>query len=530
MRMKSLGILCFLVASLTALGVPVITRQPLDQIVDLGASTNLFVNVTGVSPFQYQWFFKGVSLEGATNRSLSLRRVQPSEAGDYVVVISDSSGSVTSRVARLGVNVPAPHRISTISWSATGGAKLVLEGNARLRHRSFFDLYPVEKSIDLTNWLPLVTVIKPNSSTNKAEISDPVSGNAPGQFYRTVTNLLITPIPAPTGPYAVGIINRLFTDPSRTNRYFIKTNSSFMVSFWYPGRAQARLRPAPYGEPRVALQNRNGVWPDGTLVSECFTHAFENISLDATGAPYPVVFHATGATGYRKSATDNCEELASHGFIVVSVEPAEGIGSEFPDGRLMYGPRYTEDPPATPANSLAGRLRDIRFMLEQLRLLDDADPFWASSMDLTRLGIFAWSFGGSVAGEACQAVDQFKAAVFLDGDFEYSKTILRDGLSQPFLAMHAESQLDGWNPLPASHQLLSLSGTNSIICQIRGSTHATFGDYGRIVDMDPVKNAAADVVRECVLSFFKRHLRNQDDGKLTQPEKRSPLIFNWTSK
>jgi predicted dienelactone hydrolase len=43
----------------------------------------------------------------------------------------------------------------------------------------------------------------------------------------------------PTGPYEVGRIDRLVTDPSRRNRYGDSTNGSFMVAVWYPAEPNA---------------------------------------------------------------------------------------------------------------------------------------------------------------------------------------------------------------------------------------------------------------------------------------------------
>src|SRR5438874_13514318 len=58
----------------------------------------------------------------------------------------------------------------------------------------------------------------------------------------------LAPFPPPTGPYAVGAMSRLLTDPSRANRY-VETNGSFMVSIWYPGQPEPGLSPSPYMDP-----------------------------------------------------------------------------------------------------------------------------------------------------------------------------------------------------------------------------------------------------------------------------------------
>jgi hypothetical protein len=82
---------------------PVITFQPQDQTVAVGSPTSLGVAILGAEGFFYQWFKNGVLIPGATGSMLSFHSAQISDAGSYLVVISNSSGSVTSRSAALTV-------------------------------------------------------------------------------------------------------------------------------------------------------------------------------------------------------------------------------------------------------------------------------------------------------------------------------------------------------------------------------------------------------------------------------------------
>src|SRR5439155_9097507 len=87
------------------------------------------------------------------------------------------------------------------------------------------------------------TLVRTNRSTNATLFLDLAAANHALRFYRTATNQLTTPLPPPDGPYRVGVFSRLLTDLSRTNRY-VKTNSSFMVSVWYPAESVAGMLPA----------------------------------------------------------------------------------------------------------------------------------------------------------------------------------------------------------------------------------------------------------------------------------------------
>jgi FG-GAP-like repeat/Immunoglobulin I-set domain len=81
-----------------------ITTQPKDASVSLGANLTIQVFASGIDPLSYQWHFNEAEIAGATKRTLVLTNVQVVSAGDYSAVVTDSSGSVTSLVARLDVD------------------------------------------------------------------------------------------------------------------------------------------------------------------------------------------------------------------------------------------------------------------------------------------------------------------------------------------------------------------------------------------------------------------------------------------
>jgi len=86
---------------------PSITAQPASTAVTAGGSASFSVTATGSPAPTYQWQKGGTDLAGATSAALSLTNVQSSDAGTYDVVVSNSSGSVTSASATLTVNAAA---------------------------------------------------------------------------------------------------------------------------------------------------------------------------------------------------------------------------------------------------------------------------------------------------------------------------------------------------------------------------------------------------------------------------------------
>ena len=86
---------------------PVITTQPDSLTVSKGTAVALSLVAEGTWPLGYQWLHDGAILNQQTNASLLLNRPQTGDAGAYTVVVTNSSGSVTSSPALVRV-VGAP--------------------------------------------------------------------------------------------------------------------------------------------------------------------------------------------------------------------------------------------------------------------------------------------------------------------------------------------------------------------------------------------------------------------------------------
>jgi uncharacterized repeat protein (TIGR01451 family) len=124
----------------TTVGVPpAITAQPNNQTAILGTHVTFRVATTGTAPLIYQWIFNGTKLAGATADTLLLTNVQPAQAGNYAVMITNIAGSITSAVASLTVLVPitisgaslASPAVS-VSFPSETGISYLLEYKTRL--------------------------------------------------------------------------------------------------------------------------------------------------------------------------------------------------------------------------------------------------------------------------------------------------------------------------------------------------------------------------------------------------------------
>lgn len=159
-------------------GSPFITAHPASLDVVAGASVVFNVAATGSAPLRYQWRVGGQNIPGATNATLHLPSVQPTNANAYVATVSNSVGVATTLPASLTV---LPLRFVTLAMTPDGQflIELLAEPN-----RS----YLLEATTNLIDWLPVVTLSNPTGALRFLEFN---ARDHPHRFYR------VQPAPAP---------------------------------------------------------------------------------------------------------------------------------------------------------------------------------------------------------------------------------------------------------------------------------------------------------------------------------------------
>lgn len=90
-------------ATLTVYTAPVITAQPQSVSANVGTSASFSVAANGNPSPSYQWRKNGTNIPGATSATLALNNVQPADAANYSVVVTNSVSSVASANATLTV-------------------------------------------------------------------------------------------------------------------------------------------------------------------------------------------------------------------------------------------------------------------------------------------------------------------------------------------------------------------------------------------------------------------------------------------
>ena len=116
---------------LTVLVPPLlILSQPMSVTITNGSNATFSVTATGDGALSYQWQFNGVDLPGQTNTTLAITNAQLSNAGPYVVVVSDENSSISSEPAILTVLYRATLVQGPQSMILPAGSTAVLTASA----------------------------------------------------------------------------------------------------------------------------------------------------------------------------------------------------------------------------------------------------------------------------------------------------------------------------------------------------------------------------------------------------------------
>jgi predicted dienelactone hydrolase len=244
----------------------------------------------------------------------------------------------------------------------------------------------------------------------------------------------LLPVPSvmkPTGPYQVGTATYVLIDNSRKELYSGKDEPrKFMIQVWYPGKPNAGAQLAPW------MDNADIVAPaltDTLHLPHFFldhlalaqSSSYENAPFNKSGAPYPVILFSHGWKGFRAQSTFLMQELASRGYVVVSMEHTYGDAiAMFPDGQVAYNNPNALLPDSAPIDDYERAARlvgnqwagDLSYALDTLTQWNQsgADGRFAGMLDLTKVGVSGHSTGGGAAIQFCATDSRCKAGLSLD--------------------------------------------------------------------------------------------------------------------
>jgi predicted dienelactone hydrolase len=375
-------------------------------------------------------------------------------------------------------------------------------------------------------------------------------------------------LPVPDGPHRVGVRAFALVDESR--RGLLGTPASeprrIPLRIWYPAADDAQGPTRPYLETFEALAlGRNFVRGPHffAYLSRIDTHSILDAPVKRAPGPWPVVLYNHGYWCYPEQNTAMMEQLASHGYVVVSIgHPGDSIEARFADGAVVQ-PYDARDEPldaelrASAAAYTSGTTGDARmaalkrfeagtmahrlgqsaliwrddnlFVFEALRAarVPEAVREIATAVDYSTLGVIGMSFGGSTAPSVCEALSACKAAVNLDGEsFDFS--MYNDELRAPLLVLltgqlfnEAQFGDPAVNPNDYAYERWAHAGERRDIVRMRVATLRHMGLLDLLLSArrpwndemyGPIDgHRGVALYGEAVLQFLEQYLRGKQD-------------------
>lgn len=172
---------------------PRITAQPQSLVANASDTVQFNVAAVGLPQPNFQWYFANAPLFGQTNAAVQLTNVQPSQAGDYQVVVANSYGAVTSAVATLTVMAYPPVITRqptnlTVIESTAASFSVQATGSVTLAYQWLFNGQPLAGRTTTTLAL---TGVQSNNAGDYAVIVTNLYGAATS----SVATLTVTPRP-----------------------------------------------------------------------------------------------------------------------------------------------------------------------------------------------------------------------------------------------------------------------------------------------------------------------------------------------
>ncbi|MCW2883961.1 MAG: hydrolase [Streptosporangiaceae bacterium] len=434
-------------------------------------------------------------------------------------------------------------RVIPDGWAISRFGKIENMNTKRMPRRSRF-IVPLAAAT-----VAAVLAAAPASAAPRAVPSETVSRSVPSATPTPASGTapLALTLPAPTGKDQVGTVALHLVDPTRTDPLVPGHQPrQLMISIWYPAAHTHGYPTAPYTPAAAAthLEAGLGTSPDAVTLPATVGHV--DAPVDRRGGPHPVVLYSPGSGEDREFGTAQVEQLASDGYIVVTIDPTHDAGEvEFPDGTLALSTLPTQISDAFRTELIDLRAADASFVINELTDIHhggnpsvEHTPLptgLKGALDLSRIGMFGHSDGGATAATAMRDDPRIKAGLDMDGTL-YGP-VATSGLHRPFLLLSAQDLGDDptwetflahstgwkrWLRLTDSEHL-SFTDAEAIYPQAAPLLGFSSADLAQLVGtLDPTRSIT--VQRTYIEAFFGQYLEHQPSLLLNAPSPAYPEI------
>jgi dienelactone hydrolase len=358
-------------------------------------------------------------------------------------------------------------------------------------------------------------------------------------------------LPVPAGRYAVGRALYDWVDMNRVDPLSDQPSQKreLLVWVWYPAHVDSSEAPAPY-LPAAWIQARDHDQGMGVLLERNFasiqTHSFADVTLADASSSYPILIMEPGMGPLPTDYTVMAENLASHGYVVVGINPTyTSFIIVFPDGRMAPRSSKGAIPDRADAATVARDANaitrvwadDVIFVMNQLTSLNgDKASLFYTRLDLEHIGVFGHSFGGATAIAVCQQDARCKAGADLDGTpwgDEESRVV-----PQPFMFITEDYARGCDSNCEAMKQAYThVKGGAAYWLSVKGTRHFNFSDLplrqspvvrplfavaGLIGSIGPAR--ALQIANAYLVAFFDQYLENRDSSLLSGPSPAFPEV------
>jgi predicted dienelactone hydrolase len=364
-------------------------------------------------------------------------------------------------------------------------------------------------------------------------------------------------LPKPTGSFGVGSIRYYFVDSTRLETFTPDTEDyrEVAIRIWYPANKSSCIVPISYieyaEERKLALPEKSPL-PASFFdkVSEVKSNSYQDAQIADQKLKYPILIFSHGYGAGMNQSTVLMEELASHGYILISVGHAfetnhfiktdgsvkvfnpqnkelllrgyerqeampfqEKINQTNDNRELETLIRKIMDKRPKIMESLRIWIEDISFVIDKLEKMNDEPGFFHGRLDLERIGVLGHSFGGVAAGQACLFDKRCKAGVNLDG-LQLGDMLDRN-LTLPFKFMHHDN-VGALNKKP-NKIFFERSESTAYMIIIKGTRHLNFSDFslpgyaallglpeGSLGEIDGLR--CLKIQNDYIRAFFDKHL------------------------